>query len=207
MIHRAERLADLLRRGQELTSPDPLAIVPTPPLDELTKTGSASVDLRLGAWFLSLRQGRMAVLDIEEHEEPRQLTKSHYVPFGSYYVLHPGSFVLGATLEWIRVPKGMAAYVIGRSSWGRRGLIIATATGVHPAFVGCLTLELSNVGEVPIKIPPGVQICQLFFHDVGDAASKWVDQSKFVGFRKPTLGKLALDDVAKALRRGFNPDS
>ncbi|GAH46269.1 unnamed protein product, partial [marine sediment metagenome] len=92
------------------------------------------------------------------------LIESHYVPLGNDFILHPNQFVLGITLEWIHFPKDLAGYVIGRSSWGRQGLIIATATGVHPGFSGCLVLELSNSGEVPIHIYPGLRIAQLFVH-------------------------------------------
>ncbi len=92
-----------------------------------------------------------------------------------------------------------AAYVIGRSSWGRHGLIIATATGVHPGFTGCLALELANVGEIPITIKPGTTICQIFIQKVDGVAKDLVDRSSFVGRRKPTLGVIKLDVIAEAL--------
>jgi dCTP deaminase len=128
------------------------------------------------------------------------LVKSHYVSFGSRFILHPRNFVLGVTLEWIRLPSDLAAYVIGRSSWGRRGLIIATAAGVHPGFTGCLTLELTNVGEIPIAIKPGMTICQLFLHDVS-SKSEEIDKSPFACSRRPRLGKITLDQVAAKLAR------
>jgi len=78
-------------------------------------------------------------------------------------------------------------------------LIIATATGVHPGFKGCLTLELTNVGEVPIAIEPGLRVCQLFLHEVRKGDSEQVDQSSFVGFRKPEPGKVSRDDIARKL--------
>ena len=60
----------------------------------------------------------------------------------------------------------LSAYVVGRSSWGRDGLIIATATGVHPGYSGIITLEISNVGEIPIYLYPGLSIAQLFIQEV-----------------------------------------
>ena len=105
---------------------------------------------------------------------------------------------MGVTLEWIRLPNNLAGYVTARSSWGRRGLIIATATGVHPGFTGCLTLELSNVGEIPIAILPGMTVCQLFLHRV-DTQSDTVDHSRLIGKRRPSLGKIELDEVARKL--------
>ena len=108
--------------------------------------------------------------------------------------------MLGVTLEWVRFPTNLAAYVIGKSSWGRRGLIIATAAGVHPGFTGCLTLELSNVGEIPIAINPGIPICQLFLHKT--TQTDLVDKSTFVGLRQPALGKVELDEISRKLAKG-----
>jgi dCTP deaminase len=196
MILKAEKIAELLELGEKLDTLDPLVITPTPNLSELRKSGAASVDLRLGTWFVKLRQPRMTHLKVDDQEGSSQLTKIRYVPFGDEYVLHPRSFVLGVTLEWLRLPKDLAAYAIGRSSWGRRGLIIATATGVHPGFKGCLTLELSNIGEIPIAIKPGMTICQLCLHQVQSAGSEFIDQNAFVGLRLPTLGRIGLDSIA-----------
>lgn len=121
------------------------------------------------------------------------------MPFGESYFLHPRAFVLATTLEWIRLPSDIAAYVIGRSSWGRRGLIIATATGVHPGFKGCLTLEITNVGEIPIAIKPGMAICQLFFHEVRGPLTKSIDRSQFAGSRKPAIGRIKPDAFFRKL--------
>jgi dCTP deaminase len=96
------------------------------------------------------------------------------------------------------MPTNLAAYVIGRSSWGRRGLIIATAAGVHPGYTGCLTLELTNVGEIPIEIKPGFTICQLFLNTV-KGERDLVDKSRYIGHRKPTLGRIEPDQIAQKL--------
>ncbi len=205
MILKAE---DIYR---ELTSPkdinDPLVITPMLDLEGIKNSGSASVDIRLGCWFLTFRQSRIGVFDIyEKHADipsEAKLTQSHYVPFGVEFVIHPKSFVLGVTLEWVRLPSDKAAYVVGRSSWGRHGLIIATATGVHPGFTGCITLELSNVGEVPIVVKPGTTICQLFIHEVYAGDSTKIDRSSFFGRRKPTLGTIELDQTARKLSTGL----
>ncbi len=203
MILKADSLAQLLRDGAKPEADDPLVISPMlQGLDALGTSGSASIDLRLGTWFMTLRQARMGHLDIDQPGGQSKLTKMHYVPFGEEYYLHPGNFVLGVTLEWIRVPKNLAAYVIGKSSWGRRGLIIATATGVHPGFKGCLTLELSNVGELPIAINPGMTICQLFFHTM-QTDNTAVDRSLFIGHRRPALGKVQPDPIAKRLAEAY----
>lgn len=199
MILKADRVTERLRLGHEASTADPLVITPEPDLDVLESSGSASVDLRLGSWFVTLRQARMSHLSTIDRVSASQITKSHYVPFGKEYLLHPRNFVLGVTLEWTRIPKNLAGYVTAKSSWGRRGLVIATATGVHPGFTGCLTLELTNLGEIPIALQPGMPICQLFLHNVDSGEPNLVDSSRFMGRRKPTVGTIKYDDMAHKL--------
>ena len=203
MIIKADRIADLLENPSN--SPDPLVVTPQPNLHDLRDSGAGSIDLRLGTWLVSLRQSRSSVLatsssidDVPEGEN--RLTKRYFVPFGGEFILHPGYFVLGATMEWLRIPSDLSGYVVGKSSWGRRGLIIATAVGVHPGFCGCLTLEITNLGEVPMPIVPGMQICQLFLHRT-DTGSNAIDQSAWRAKRRPTLGTVQPDDIAKKLAR------
>ena len=125
-------------------------------------------------------------------------TTEHFVPFGKNFVLHPGRFVLGVTLEWLTLPRTLSGYVSGKSSLGRHGLVIETAAGLHPGFSGCLTLELANVGEVPVAISPGMEICQIFLHqvehhDCGDVGT-------FSGQRKPAISLPKRDEVFDRLR-------
>ena len=180
-----------------------LRMIPRPQF-KMERIGEASVDLRLGRWFRTLRQSRTHLLDIadldkkETHEA--RLTKEYFVRFDDCFVLHPGKFVLGITLEWLGLSAELAGYVTGKSSWGRRGLIIETAAGIQPGFKGCLTLELTNVGEAPIALRPGERICQVFFHSVEQPGKE--SQGQFTGRRKPVLGRLASDDVARKLRGG-----
>lgn len=203
MILKAE---EIYREIKNPDKRDPLVITPMLDLEYLNNSGAASVDIRLGCWFMSCRQSRIGVFDVYEKGIPipneTKLAKSYYVPFGAGFILHPKAFVLGVTLEWIRLPSNRAAYVVGRSSWGRHGLIIATATGVHPGFTGCLTLELSNIGEIPVTVKPGTTICQLFIHEVRGCDPEKVDRSSFIGRRKPTLGTIKLDPIAQKLAEG-----
>jgi dCTP deaminase len=192
--------------AKEIESPtdekDPLVILPGPSLEKLSNSGAASIDLRLGTWFVSMKTSRHGIMDIynQQDEAPPEtsITDKHYVQLGNPYIIHPNCFVLAATLEWVRMPKFIAGYVTGKSSWGRRGLVIETAPGVHPGFSGCLTLEIANVGEVPIKLIPGTPICQLFFHGIKGDHSK-ADQSSFIGQRQPVLGKVMLDEFVQKM--------
>lgn len=193
MILKSDILADELLHPNDA---DPFLITPQPDLKKLKLSGSGAIDLHLGTWFSALRGSKTQALQIEETPP----SESYYIRFEDAYVLHPGSFVLATTLEWVRFPGDRAGYVTGRSSWGRRGLIIATATGVHPGFTGCLTLELTNVGRVPIAITPGISICQVFIHSVDTRSIDDTDKTQFSARRKPWIGKIELDDVAKKLR-------
>jgi dCTP deaminase len=190
--------------AKELSSPhatDPFVLAPKPDLRAIARSGAAAVDLRLGTWFLTAKTSTHTVLDIYDKDEAnipheRDIMRRMYVPLGKKFILHPRSFVLAATLEWIRMPKRFAGYVNGRSSWGRRGLVIETAPGVHPGFTGCLTLELANVGEIPIALMPGASICQLFTHCI-KGESNAPDDSAFIGYRAPRLGKITMDPFLK----------
>lgn len=182
----------------------------TPLLDQ-KQVGSASVDVRLGSEFLELRRTTRAGLD------PRKQTAANIeemferiiVPFGKGLWLHPGHFVLAATLEYIRLPADIGADVVGRSSWGRVGLIVATAVMAHPGFTGCLTLELVNEGDSPICLYPGVRIAQLAL-DKMDAPTEhtYGDADKYVAPIGPEASRLSreqpeidkVDQLATALR-------
>ena len=191
-------------------SQDPLVIVPLPrdPVQRTAQLTSSSIDLRLGTWFAAPRPSDIAVIDLSEsaNEEdskktqkpPAGLMAHRFIPFGAQFILHPHSFVLAATLEWIRLPANLAATVEGRSSLGRCGLNIATATTVHPHFTGCLTLELTNMGEVPISISPGMLICQLILHQLTGNAPR-PDHSSHSGYRRPIMNPVRLDDIARRL--------
>jgi dCTP deaminase len=181
----------------------PLIIVPIPDLDALVKRGAASVDLRLGRWFRSFKQTAVESFSLvgpnaDQSVSKISRTRQHFVPFGTKFVLHPGRFVLGATLEWLRLSAGLTGYVTGRSSLGRHGLIIETAAGIHPGFSGCLTLELANVGEVPLEIYPGMHICQIFFHRTANASV--LTAGSLSGSRKPILKDPSPDRVFQKLR-------
>lgn len=199
----AEDLANFLEASAKPEHRDPLVLTPMPDLVELRESGNASIDLRLGTWFLTPKKTRHHLLDVSSAKGAEQLsedsfTNAHFVPFGKQFILHPHSFVLAATLEWIRMPRDLGGYVTGKSSWGRRGLVIETAPGVHPGFSGCLTLEIANVGEIPIAITPGTRICQLFLHAITTAAPL-PGTSSFIGRRQPILGQIKLDKFAISL--------
>lgn len=122
----------------------------------------ASIDVRLGASFRVLENHRAACIDPAE-DQP-DLTRLVTVGEGEPFVLHPGEFVLAATLERVTLGPTLAARLEGKSSLGRLGLVThATAGFIDPGFTGQVTLELSNSATLPIKLWPGMKIGQLCF--------------------------------------------
>ena len=145
----------------------------------------ASVDVRLGDSFLVFRNHSAEVID--PFQRPTDLMETVAVAQGQAFVLHPGEFVLGTTLEMIGLPDDLVARVEGKSSLGRLGLLIhATAGFVDPGWSrGQITLELSNVATLPIKLWPGMKIGQLSFHRLDAPAERPYGHpdlnSKYVG--------------------------
>ncbi|TMC16284.1 MAG: dCTP deaminase [Chloroflexi bacterium] len=108
--------------------------------------------------------------------------------YGEKFILHPRQLVIGSTLEYIQIPSGMMCYVIGKSTWGRMGLIIATATKVDPGFRGCITLEIINEGEIPLVLYPGIPIAQLVLHRAAGASTYKGGYSCAIGPEFPKFG-------------------
>ncbi|HUE26769.1 MAG TPA: dCTP deaminase [Solirubrobacteraceae bacterium] len=122
----------------------------------------ASVDLRLGDSFRVFHNYRVSTIDLRR--PPENLTEEFVLPEDEAFVIHPGEFCLGRTLEWVELPDDIVARIEGKSSLGRLGLIVhATAGFCDPGWKGTLTLELNNLTRVPIQLYPGLPIAQLSF--------------------------------------------
>lgn len=122
----------------------------------------ASVDLRLGDSFRVFHNYRASFIDLRK--PPENLTEEVTVGAEESFVIHPGEFCLGRTLEWVELPDDIVARIEGKSSLGRLGLIVhATAGFCDPGWKGTLTLELNNLTRVPIILHPGLEIAQLSF--------------------------------------------
>jgi dCTP deaminase len=122
----------------------------------------ASVDLRLGASFRVFHNHRVSAIDLAA--PPENLTELVELGDDEPFVIHPQEFCLGRTLERVELPNDVVARIEGKSSLGRLGLIVhATAGFVDPGFTGTLTLEITNLTRVPIKLYTGIPIAQLSF--------------------------------------------
>ncbi len=140
-------------------------LIITPLLDPIKQVGPGTVDLRLGTEFLEFNRAGQRLLDAFGDDDPTLQEVAHerrtVVPLGAGLALHPGQFILGSTLEFLSLPADISGQVVSRSSWGRLGLLVATAVAVHPGYKGVLTLELVNTGGIPIMLRPGARVAQI----------------------------------------------
>jgi dCTP deaminase len=131
----------------------------------------ASVDLRLGDSFRVFHNHRTSAIDLRD--PPKDLTEEVVPADGEPFVIHPGEFCLGRTLEWVELADDILARVEGKSSLGRLGLIVhATAGFVDPGWKGTLTLEFANLTRVPIRLYPDLPIAQLSFMELDQPAQR-----------------------------------
>ena len=149
----------------------------------------SSVDVRLDKYFRLFDNHKYPFIDPAE-EQP-ELTRLVEVDPDEAFILHPGEFVLASTLEQVSLPDDIAARVEGKSSLGRLGLLThATAGFVDPGFTGHVTLELSNVANLPITLWPGMKIGQLCFFELTSPAEHPYGSpqysSRYQGQRGPT---------------------
>ena len=152
----------------------------------------SSLDVRVDRYFRVFRNARYPYIDVKK--EMPDLTEVVEVGGGEPFILHPGEFVLGSTSERVSLPDDMVARLEGKSSLGRLGLLIHSTAGyVDPGWDGYLTLELSNVANLPITIYPGMKIGQISFFRLTTPAERPYGsrqtRSKYQGQRGPTASR------------------
>ncbi|MEK5645639.1 dCTP deaminase [Paenibacillus rhizosphaerae] len=145
----------------------------------------ASVDLRLGTHYLKMNEFVNGVMTLEEEMVYEEFESEEVV-------IPPQSFLLATTIEKIRLPDDVTAFVEGRSSIGRMGLFIQNAGWVDPGFEGQITLELFNANRLPIRLKAGRRICQLVFAQM-DRKTGNVYQGKYQGQRNAVGSRIHLD--------------
>ena len=149
--------------------------------------GSSHVDPSARKATTSKRDLRAVEVDKKQKHE------RYEIPFGTRLLLHPGSLALAPTLEWIRLPADLMGTVTARSTWAREGLSIATATLIEPNYEGIATLELANLGQIPIALYPGLRIAQIAIATVEGDATR-ANEGQFGGSFEPDQGDIARDD-------------
>jgi dCTP deaminase len=138
-------------------------LVVSPILEPRSQIKDCSINLRLGMKIVfprlsehkSISPKTLSGNELLKYQRARQLS------FGDEFVIHPSRLVLASTFEFVALPGDLCAFVLSRSSYGRLGLMVATATFIHPHWKGCLTLELANEGELPISLSSGESVAQL----------------------------------------------
>jgi dCTP deaminase len=183
-------------------------LVISPLIDAENQIGPASVDLRLGTTAALIRGSDLSHVDPKRYvaqdgspdfaleQGRRRKLELVSVPFGHPLMLHAGNLILVPTLEWVRLPRDLNGIVTARSSWAREGLSIATATFINPCYKGIITLELANLGQIPIVLYPGMRLAQLALHRIDPntaAECKEMSPSQFEMSYQPGSG-----DITKA---------
>jgi dCTP deaminase len=144
------------------------------PIEDLDlQVQPASVDVRLGRRFLEFERANVPCIHPNREDELDDYVTETVVDDDDEFVLHPGDFVLGTTKERVEIPPDLVAQVEGRSSLGRLAVVVhATAGFIDPGFSGKITLELSNLGKVPVALTPGMRISQLVFTELSSRAER-----------------------------------
>ena len=154
----------------------------------------SSVDVRVDRHFRVFRNSRYPYIDVKQPQEA--LTEALEIEGDEPFILHPGEFVLGSTTEKVTLPDDLVARLEGKSSLGRLGLLIHSTAGfVDAGWDGHLTLELSNVANLPITVYPGMKIGQISFLQMTTAAEHPYGsdglKSKYQGQWGPTPSRYA----------------
>lgn len=180
------------------------------PILSYRQIGAASIDLRMGNVVLMVRArgsshvdpAALVVKKSKRHSQNMELHRQqkherYEIPFDEKFLLHPGSLALVPTLEWLKLPPDLMGTVTARSTWAREGLNIATATLIEPNYEGIATLELSNLGQIPISLYPGLRIAQIAFIGVkGPTKRPDTNKAQFSLSFEPRQGNISQYDEA-----------
>ncbi len=160
------------------------------PLEE-EQIRSIGIDLRLGNEFKLFKMNHKSHIDPskDDIEDGVEVLK---VKDGSNFIIHPGEFLLGVTKENVELPDDISARIDGRSSLGRLGIIVhSTAGRVDPGWSGFLTLEISNIGKLPVALIPGMRFCSLVFETISSPVERSYRKiGKYTGQKGPTASRI-----------------
>ena len=169
-----------------------IKISPTLPPEQF---GSCSVDFRLGSEFNVFEHSRNAYIDLREHKGIEGIMQSVEVAPGDPFILQPREFVLAITEETLELDDDVLGRLEGRSSLGRIGIIVHGTAGLFdPGWSGKATLELSNLGRMPVALYPGMRICSFTFEQLSSPSSMPYRKkagNKYAGQTRPLASRLA----------------
>ena len=168
------------------------------PLQDEKQIQPSSVDMRLGDEFKVFKVIRKPYIDPEDEEDIASYMESMIVPEGEAFIIHPNEFALATTLEYVKVPDDLVARVEGRSSMGRLGVTMHVTAGfIDPGFEGRITLEISNIGAMPVALYPGQRVCQIVFETMTTPSELPYGHpernSKYMGQTRPESNRIKQD--------------
>jgi len=146
-----------------------IVVKPIPDLN--SQLGSCSLDLRLGNTFRVFDHSKYAFVDPFKKEIGDKITKEIKVKKDEPFIIQPSDFVLATTIEYVEIPDDLTGRLEGRSSIGRLGIVIhSTAAHIECGFRGNITLEIANMGKMPVALYPGMRICSVSFEELSSPA-------------------------------------
>ena len=170
-----------------------IKIKPTP--DFSVQLGSCALDLRLGTVYRVFDHSRTPYIDPQNSKTLDGITTEIRVKDGEAFTLHPGEFILAVTAERIEMPDDLAGRLEGRSSIGRLGVVVhSTAATIDAGFRGNITLELANMGRIPVMLYPGMRICSISFEQLTSPALVPYykkKSAKYAGQKSPEASRIA----------------
>lgn len=170
-----------------------IKIIPKP--DFSVQLGSCALDLRLGKVYRVFDHSRTPYIDPQNPKTLTDVTTEIRVKEGDAFTLHPGEFILAVTEEYVNMPDDLAGRLEGRSSIGRLGVVVhSTAATIDAGFRGNITLELANMGRIPVMLYPGMRICSISFEELSSPASVPYYKkkaAKYAGQKSPEASKIA----------------
>jgi dCTP deaminase len=178
-----------------------IKITPALPADQF---GSCSVDFRLGPEFSVFEHSRHALIDLREKTAIQDLMRTITVAHGEPFILQPGEFALAITEETLELDDDVLGRLEGRSSLGRIGIIVHGTAGLFdPGWRGRATLELSNLGVMPVALYPGMRICSFTFEQLSSRVEvpyyKKIG-NKYAGQDRPVASRLASETSRSTAR-------
>ena len=179
-----------------------IVIDPFPDLS--IQLGACSIDLRLGNDFCIFEHSKHAYIDLKGAFQVGDIMKNIHIDPEEPFIMQPGEFVLATTIERIEIPDDLVGHIDGRSSLGRLGLIIhGTASIFDPGFRGNATLELSNIGRMPIVLYSGMRICAFTFEKLTSPAEVPYYKKaggKYVNQEGAVPSKVSIDDITPSCK-------
>lgn len=185
MILSDREIKEYIKQGKIYLNPKPNLKI---------QLSGASLDLCLGNEFRVFNHSQNLVID---PKKPADYTKLVKLKPGKAFIVHPDEFVLGITKEAVGIDRSMCVRIDGKSSIGRMGIVVhSTAGHVNPGWRGKLTLEISNIGRLPVLLYPGMKICQLVFEKLtSEASSEVLKKEKYMNQKSPVASKIHKEKI------------